>query len=188
MNQMTNPLRNEQGQIMVIALVILVLLTLMGISITTTSDIDIQIAKNEQQYVRDFYVADSAWRLGVQWLDTRPTAPQVINKTLFITNSTASNALNVKNYGITQQAGLFNDTFLTGTQDGALNTGSNQINYWYRVEYLDEGISMTGTQALSFGKGFRSYNFKVTGKAKGTNQVNPTTVVVTVSKVYQVGE
>jgi len=168
-----------------------VLLTLMGISITTTSDIDIQIAKNEQQYVREFYVADSAWKEGIQWLDIQASAPALINRNLFVIDPDASSALNVRNFGgetaTAYQARGYTDDFEI-TPNGVLNTGSNQTNYWYSIAYVDQDVSMVGTQALSFGKGFRSYNFRVTGVSQGVNQANQTSVTVTVSKVYQVGE
>jgi len=52
-------LKNEAGSVMVLALIILVLLTLMGISATSTSTIEVQIASNAMQNVRDFYIAEA---------------------------------------------------------------------------------------------------------------------------------
>lgn len=53
-------LKNENGSIMVIGLVMLMLLTLIGISVTTTSTIEIQVAGNEKEYKRSFYLAEAA--------------------------------------------------------------------------------------------------------------------------------
>lgn len=50
---------DNEGSVLVIALVILVLLTIMGISATTTSTIEMQIAGNDRNYKRAFYVADA---------------------------------------------------------------------------------------------------------------------------------
>ena len=182
MKRIKEPIKNEQGSVIVIALVILVLLTLMGISVTTTSDIDIQIAKNEQEYVREFYVADSAWRQATQWLDTRAQAPALVNKALFIGGETTNpNYLSVRNFG-DGDGGVYNDDFQAGTQDGTLGVGSKQVNYWYRISYMDEA-SMQGTIAPAFGEAFRNYSFRITSVANGTQVVE-----VTVTRVLQSGE
>jgi Tfp pilus assembly protein PilX len=184
MNKMINPLRNEQGQIMVIALVILVLLTLIGISITTTSDIDIQIAKNEQQYVKAFYVADSAWRQGVEWLDSQSAKPSLINTGLFLGGATGD-SLNVRNYGGGEN-GVLNNDFQDGTQDGTLGVGASRINYWYSIRYLNEQ-AISGTPASSISgaarvalSGFSLHDFVITASAGPQNPG----VTVTVSKLY----
>jgi len=52
-------IKNESGSILVIALIMLVLLTILGISATTTSNIEMQIAGNERNYKRAFYVANA---------------------------------------------------------------------------------------------------------------------------------
>jgi Tfp pilus assembly protein PilX len=172
--------RNEKGSVLIVALVILVLLTLMGISVTTTSDIDIQIAKNEQEYIREFYVADSAWRQAIQWLDTRAQAPSLVNKTLFTDDDTGEHALNVRNYSDGGN-GVLNDDF-QNNPDGTLGSGSNQIDYWYKIAYLNEA-AMEGTIAPLFGEGFRKYSFIITSVAAGRQ-----TVELTVTRVYQSGE
>lgn len=50
---------SEEGSVLIIALIMLVMLTLLGISATTTSNIEVQIADNERNYQRAFYVADA---------------------------------------------------------------------------------------------------------------------------------
>lgn len=183
MNRITNQKDNEQGSVLVIALTILVLLTLMGISVTRTSDIDIQIAKNEQEFVKEFYVADSAWKQGIQWLDTLAAKPNLVNSALFLADETSNdNYLNVRNYG-GGASGVYNDNFTDGTQDGILGTGDNQLNYWYKVAYKDTS-AMNGEKAPLFGDGFRRYFFTITGHAGGAQgQV----VQVTVSRVMESG-
>ena len=61
-NMSENILQNEKGSVLIVAVVMLVLITLMGLSVTRLSGVDVQIAKNEREYVQEFYTADSAWR------------------------------------------------------------------------------------------------------------------------------
>jgi hypothetical protein len=56
----TRVLKNENGSILVIALIMLVLLTILGISATTTSNVELQIANNERNYKRAFFIANAA--------------------------------------------------------------------------------------------------------------------------------
>jgi Tfp pilus assembly protein PilX len=56
----TEPVDNEEGSIIVIALIMLMLVTVMGLSATTTTTIEIQIAGNDRTYTENFYRADSA--------------------------------------------------------------------------------------------------------------------------------
>jgi len=189
MNKNINPIKNEQGSVLVIALVILVLLTLMGISVTTTSDIDIQIAKNEQEYVNEFYVADSAWRHAIQWLDGIASAPALTNQALFISGATGDpNFLSIRNFG-NATGPVYVNNVQSVSPDGTLGGGSSQINYWYRITYLDE-LSMEGTIAPLFGEEFRRYSFIITSVAREAG--NPTAgaqvVTVTVTRVLQSGE
>jgi hypothetical protein len=183
MNQMLNSTKNEQGSVLVVALVMLVLLTLIGISVTTTSDIDIQIAKNEQQYVKEFYVADSAWRQGIEWLDSQSLNPPLINTGLFL-DGTAGDALNVRNYGGDSDP---NNSFEDNTEDGTLDVGTRQIDYWYKIAYPDQA-AMSGTPASSLtgaervmASGFIRYDFVITAS---TGPENPQIITVNVSKFY----
>jgi len=180
-----NPKVKEQGSVLVVALVILVLLTLMGISVTTTSDIDIQIAKNEQQYVEEFYVADSAWKQGVEWLDGLAARPPLVNSAQYFAleegETAAENLLNIRNYG-EGESGDFNEDFVDN-QDGTLGNGANQLDYWYKVGYPD-GSAMYGARVPLFGENFRRYSFVITGHAGGTNGQE---VQVTVTRVMEAG-
>jgi Tfp pilus assembly protein PilX len=56
----TEPVDNEEGSIIVIALIMLMLVTVMGLSATTTTTIEMQIAGNDRTYKENFYLADSA--------------------------------------------------------------------------------------------------------------------------------
>lgn len=170
---------NERGSVLVIALIILVLLTLIGISVTTTSEIETQIAGNEREYVKEFYVADSAWREGIQWLDTRAAVPALINTTL-VTLSETSNPyyLNIRNYG---GQGDGSSSLNPSIPDGTLGTAPYDIDYWYELKYLDIN-SLSGAIVPGSGKNYRKFNFRVTSNADQKREVE-----VTVSKVFKVG-
>jgi hypothetical protein len=186
MKRKMNPKKNEHGSVLVVALVILVLLTLMGISVTTTSDIEVQIAKNEQKYVEEFYVADSAWKQGVEWLDSLASRPPLVNSALFFGvvegETVPDNFLNIRNYG-QGEGGNFNEDFVED-QDGTLGTGVNQVDYWYKVGYPDNS-AMYGTRVPLFGENFRRYSYVITGHAGGTDGQE---VQVTVTRVMEAGE
>ncbi len=62
MTRVKNILKTEDGSVLIVALVILVLVTIMGLTVTRNSDIDIQIAKNEREYVQEFYTSNTSWR------------------------------------------------------------------------------------------------------------------------------
>ena len=174
-------LQNENGSVMIIALILLVLITLMGLSVTRLSDVDVQIAKNEREYVQNFYAADSAWREAIQWLDTRAQAPALVNKALFVGGTANDNVLNVRNYGDGGE-GEYNDTFNNpATADGIMGSGARAIRYWYKIAYLDTD-AMAGTKAPLFGEGFRRYSFVITSVA------NIQRVNVTVTKILPTGE
>jgi len=50
---------NESGSVLVVALIMLVLLTVLGITATSTSNIELQIANNERNYKRAFFIANA---------------------------------------------------------------------------------------------------------------------------------
>lgn len=51
-------LRNEEGNVMILAFILLVVLTLIGIFATRTAQIDLQVAYNEVPYRQTFYIAE----------------------------------------------------------------------------------------------------------------------------------
>jgi uncharacterized membrane protein len=56
-------LKNEQGNLTIIAFVLLVVLTLIGIFATKTAQIDLQTAYNEVPYKQSFYIAEGGMNL-----------------------------------------------------------------------------------------------------------------------------
>jgi len=51
-------LRNEEGNVMVIAFVLLVVMTLIGIFATRSAQVDLLVAYNEVPYRQNFYIAE----------------------------------------------------------------------------------------------------------------------------------
>jgi hypothetical protein len=51
-------LRNEEGNVLILAFIFLVILTLIGVFATRTAQMDMQIASNEIPYKRNFYIAE----------------------------------------------------------------------------------------------------------------------------------
>jgi len=51
-------LKNEEGNVMILAFILLVVLTLIGIFATRTAQIDLQVAYNEVPYRQNFYIAE----------------------------------------------------------------------------------------------------------------------------------
>jgi hypothetical protein len=56
----TLPINNQNGSVVVLALIMVVLLSLLGMAVTRTSSIDVQVAGNETQAVKNLYQAESA--------------------------------------------------------------------------------------------------------------------------------
>jgi len=63
-------LKNEDGSIIVLAMIMLVLLTLLGISATTTSTIEVQIAANGIQAVKNLHEAESGNHYALEMTNT----------------------------------------------------------------------------------------------------------------------
>lgn len=59
MNRIRTTLRNEEGNVLLVAFIFLVILTLIGIFATQTARMDIQIASNEIPYKQNFYLAEA---------------------------------------------------------------------------------------------------------------------------------
>jgi hypothetical protein len=175
MTRVNEIITNEDGSVLIVALVILVLITIMGLTVTRNSDIDIQIAKNEREFVQEFYTADSAWREGIQWLDTRATAPANVNKNLYLSGVTSDpDYYNVRNYGEGEN-GIFNHDFVQGTGDGTLGS----LEYWYKVASIPQ---IDPKIVPGFSGNYFTFAYVISGEAAGTQRVD-----VTVTKVLKQG-
>ena len=151
---------NEEGSVLIVALVILVLITIMGLTVTRNADIDIQIAKNEREYVQEFYTADSAWREAIQWLDTRASSPAHVNRTLFVSGETDNpEYYNVRNYG-NGPSGTTNNTFPDDTEDGTLGS----LDYWYKVASIPQ---IEPKIVPGFSGNFLNFSYVISGVAEG---------------------
>ncbi|NLD36600.1 MAG: hypothetical protein GX654_07000 [Desulfatiglans sp.] len=167
-------IKNEEGSVLIVALVILVLITIMGLTVTRNADIDIQIAKNEREYVQEFYTADSAWREAIQWLDARASAPSHANKDLYaLGDEDHSEYYNVRNYGNGPE-GTYNLSF-DQNQDGTLGS----LDYWYKVATIPE---IEPSKVAGFRDTFKTFSYVISGVAEGAQRVE-----VTVTKVLKEG-
>ena len=187
MNRPENILINESGSVLIVTVILLVLITIMGLSVTRLADVDVQIAKNEREYVQNFYAADSAWREAIQWLDTRASVPGLVNKSLYVTNDPddpdddyyEDHALNVRNYGDGGETVYNVDTtgtnFTTGSQDGTLGS----LNYWYKIAYINDEAQQG---ELGPDPDHMYFHFLITCVA------NNQKIDVTVKKLFKVGQ
>jgi len=166
-NAMKHSPKNENGTITVVAMLVLAMLSVMGISSINTASIEIEIAGNEKQFVRDFYVADGAWKIALQWLNNRSSAPGAVNTSGDI----------VRNYGNGGED-VTNDTFADGTEDGSLEG----TKYWFKVE-LTPGSPAGGTKVPGSSDEYRRFSYLVTSNADRKHEI-----VVRTNKVYRVGE
>jgi Tfp pilus assembly protein PilX len=192
-----NPIFSEQGSALVIALIFLVLLTLIGISATTTTQIETQIAGNERTYAREFYVADSAWKEGVSWVNQIAGAPSPINLsnaavvvsgTTDLDTVTDDNLLNIRNYGNVPGVS-FNpaNPIPAGSIDGTLNQAPRQTNYWYKIAYYQPpgtavNTVLSGRKTEGLSKDEREFDFEITGNANNNRQI---AVIITRTFVTQ---
>jgi Tfp pilus assembly protein PilX len=58
MHSFITRLKNEKGNVMILAFILLVVLTLIGIFASRTAQIDLQVAYNEVPYRQNFYIAE----------------------------------------------------------------------------------------------------------------------------------
>ena len=156
--------QRQDGSIIVVAMLVLVMISVMGISSINTSSIETQLAGNEREFVKEFYVADAAWKMALQWLNNRSTLP--------LPKNTTGNV--IRNYGNGGED-VLNSTFPSGSEDGTIEG----LPYWYRIEAIDfQGVAQQG----SGGGGFRRFQFKVSSISNREHEIE-----ILTNKVFQVG-
>ncbi|MBN2372363.1 hypothetical protein JXL19_01055 [bacterium] len=157
-------LKNQRGTAFIITMMLLILLTFMGTFALTTTNIEINIAANEKDYVRDFYICDSGWKEILPWLNNHASPPSLVNVSLNDPNT-------VKNFGGGGD-GMTNSAFPNGTEDGSLSG----IPYWNRVVYN------TNTFVPGSGSDYLRFFYTVTSNANRRQEID-----VTMAKVFKVG-
>jgi len=166
---------NEEGFALIATLLVLALLTFIGLMSINSTSFDLKIAGNERQANQRFYTSDSGWKQSGPYLNALATPPDFKNLTLQTGDSAYdwnnNYYLIVRNYGDGNN-GTLNDTFSSGTEDGALSN----VPYWYRVRYEND------YQALEFGANYRDFQYEVISNANGESEV-----VTKIRKVYRVG-
>lgn len=168
---MKNTINNEQGFVLVAALMMLMVLLLIGIAATNTTTIELQISGNDKVLKRNFYVAESGWNHGAQWLEAGANPPD--RKNASINNSADPNYNMVRNFGDGAD-GVLNNGFPAGTEDG--NMTDQNVPYWFRAD--DRGNS----SVPGSGADYRNFTYLVTSNADGEQEVE-----VRVEKVFKVG-
>ena len=158
---MTQTLRSESGVALILSVFVLCVLTVVGIAATTSTTIDLNIAANERDSVREFYVADSGWKEGVNWLDDLAAPPSKVNSTGTV----------VRNFGA-GDSDVTNEAFPDGTEDGAIDGK----DYWYNLAYTSDEVEPGS------GKQHRKFAYTVRSIADRTQEIE-----VRVTKVYKVG-
>ncbi len=66
---LTNPLRNENGFVLITALMMLVVLMVIGIAATNTTTVELQISGNDKAAKQTFYQADGGTEIGITILE-----------------------------------------------------------------------------------------------------------------------
>jgi len=153
--------QNEEGFVLVAAMLALLVLVVMGTAALTITNVELNIAGNTREAIQEFYVAESSWQQGANWLIGFAKPPAKLN---------SSGSL-VRNFGA-GAADVLNETFPAGTADGSLGG----VPYWYRAAKLDDHATQGS------GKDYRDFYYTVTGNADGEQQID-----TVVRKVYKVG-
>lgn len=132
-------LKNEEGNLTLVAFVLLVVLTLVGIFATKTAQIDLQTAYNEVPYKQNFYIAEGG-----------------VNR--------EAAELGRGNYPVTN----VNQPQVLATQaSGSLPGGPHVVvgnTYNFTVRYIGPYAAPAGYSALHFSR----YDYHVEARAGGT--------------------
>ena len=139
MNSLIIRIKNEEGNLTIIAFVLLVVLTLIGVFATKTAQIDLQTAYNEIPYKQNFYVAEGG---------VNREAAELGRGMYPVTNANQPTLL------ATQASGS-----LPGGEHKVLGTPYN-----FTVRYIGPYPAPSGYSALHFSR----YDYNVEARAGGT--------------------
>ncbi len=142
-------LKNEKGFVLVIALVLLGLLSLLGVAVTNTSRIEVQIAANNRAYTQNFYLADSAAREGIAFL----------NETITSSDQWTSDFTGNSAYKWAAVSSVFPEvkaSDLTSTPITVDHTNINEVKQWLMQEWANlkeaENLKTSGHPLAPFVK------------------------------------
>jgi len=172
MNKRFDPLNNEGGTVIIIAIIFLALLTLVGVSSIRTSTTEVRIASNSQHNQIEFYIADSGWKQGAMWLNGSAGPPVYKNVSGNI----------VRNFG-DGDSGALNNGFPSGSEDSPHESTANDMSryaipYWFKVTHLpDETETVPGS-----GKNYQRHFYRIDSNANRSQ-----TVETIVSKIFKTG-
>lgn len=165
-----SPMKSEKGSAIVVALLVLVLLTIFGTTSLTTTDSELQVVSGERDYLQDFFVAESAWKVGARWLSDRGVPPDYVN------SSADPNFVDyVKNYGDSGTADDYNTNLGDGTEDDYING----VPYWYNIEDI---VASRVYDVPGESPGSNMFWYESTANADKAQQVR-----VELTKIYRTG-
>ena len=167
---MNKTINNEEGFVLIASLMMLVVLMIIGIAATNTTIFELQISGNDKAQKMEFYVAESGWQIGANWLDGLPVAPSRVNTDISDVND--SNYSLVRNYG--DGANNVLNTGFVSNEDGTLT--DRNIPYWYKVDFVEKK-KMPGS-----GGTYKKYVYLITSVADGQQAVE-----VRVEKPFETG-
>lgn len=177
-NPMTLP-ANEKGSVIVLAMIMLALLTLIGVVSINMSSTGGQLAASKHYNQVEFYVAESAWKEGALWLESRASPPVWVNTQDDV----------VKNLGDGTPADL-DTTDLKSIAPDNSSLSYYSVPYWYGIEQLDSALFAAAGSLAGNEKGYERMFYEITSKANMLKEEVGTTsqeIKVRNSKVYKVG-
>jgi hypothetical protein len=139
---------NERGSVLVIALIMLVLLTVLGITATSTSNIELQIAGNERNYKRAFFIANA----GIEHARSSLAAALGIYQSTQVSQGAAMRW----SFALNNEAGKGTATDIYDTVNSSVAGGVEWFlnenfgdGYTYTVTVINDDDSATGGTATS---------------------------------------
>jgi hypothetical protein len=152
-------LKNEEGNLTIIAFVLLVVLTLIGIFATKTAQIDLQTAFNEVPYKQNFYIAEGG-----------------VNREAAELGQGMYPVANVNQPGLlATQAGRYPSGSLPGDPHVVAGTAYN-----FTVRYIGPYAAPAGYSALHFSR----YDYGVDVRARAMTSSGEVRVA---SRLYKIG-
>jgi Tfp pilus assembly protein PilX len=136
---------NESGSVLVVALIMLVLLTVLGITATSTSNIELQIANNERNFKRAFFIANA----GIEHARADLAANLAIFRATQISQASALDW----SFALNNDAGKGTATEINDPDDPNNPVWFNNVSfgdgYSYTVTVFNDDDSATGGTATS---------------------------------------
>ena len=154
-----NTIDNEQGFVLVLSMVMLVILSLMGSFALNNTRMELQISGNERAAQDMFYVAESGWMRGFQWIENWGTssAPRSLNgvdadSTLPLVAQVSDQALGdgTYSYTIRRRKAVGKESMVPGNGKGSGSDKTGYRKYFYIITSTATG-SGNASQSITVG-------------------------------------